>query len=352
MSVDAMFDQTRLLDELLEIGIALTSERDLDTLLERILAQARRVTRAEAGTLFLRDGDHLRFAVVQNDFLEARLGTREMRRRLQAEPMELSEPSLAGHVAQTGEIINVSNAYAIAGQRTVAFNPAVDETTEYATRSVFVVPLLDPSGTIVGVLELLNARGEDGTIVPFDPGHEKLIRALASQAAVVIRNARLEDLSFKDALTDLFNRRYFELRLDEEAKRAARFGHPLSLVYVDLDGFKRLNEDKGRPAADEVLKEVARLLVKHSRSFTIVARRDGDDFAAILANTPKAGAMSYSERIRSVIEQHPFAPGPVTASLGVAAFPADATTALDLMARAQQALDEAKGRGRNRVAQL
>jgi diguanylate cyclase (GGDEF)-like protein len=347
-----MFDRTRLLDELLEIGIALTSERDLDTLLERILAQARRFTRAEAGTLFLRDGDHLRFAVVQNDFLEARLGRREMQRRLQAEPMPLGEPSLAGHVAQTGEIINVSDAYAIVGQRTVAFNKAVDKTTDYATRSVFVVPLQDPSGNIVGVLELLNALGENGTIVPFDAESEKLIRALASQAAIAIRNARLEDLSFKDALTDLFNRRYFELRLDEEAKRAARFGHPLSLVYVDLDGFKRLNEDKGRPAGDEVLKEVARLLVKHSRSFTIVARREGDDFAVILANTPKAGAMSYSERIRSVVEQHPFVQGPVTVSLGVAAFPADATTAVDLIAKAQQALDEAKGRGRNRVAQL
>ena len=347
-----MFDRTRLLDELLEIGIALTSERDLDTLLERILTQARRFTRAEAGTLFLRDGDHLRFAVVQNDFLEARLGKREMQRRLQAEPMPLGEPSLAGHVAQTGEIINVSDAYAIVGQRTVAFNKAVDKTTDYATRSVFVVPLQDPSGNIVGVLELLNALGENGTVVPFDAESEKLIRALASQAAIAIRNARLEGLSFKDALTDLFNRRYFELRLDEEAKRAARFGHPLSLVYVDLDDFKRLNEDKGRPAGDEVLKEVARLLVKHSRSFTIVARREGDDFAVILANTPKAGAMSYSERIRSVVERHPFVQGPVTVSLGVAAFPADATTAVDLIARAQQALDEAKGRGRNRVAQL
>ena len=346
-----MADQTRLLDELLEIGIALTSERDLGALLERILSQARRCTRAEAGTVFLREGDHLRFAVVQNDFLEARLGKREMERRFQAEPMPLAEPSLAGHVAQTGEIVNVSDAYAIVGQRTVAFNKAVDETTAYATRSVFVVPLQDINGNIVGVLELLNALGDDGSVVAFDPGCEKLVRALASQAALAIRSARLEDLSFKDTLTDLFNRRYFTLRLDEEAKRATRFGHPLSLVYIDLDDFKKLNEDKGRAAGDEVLREVARLLVKHSRSFTIVARREGDDFAVILANTPKAGAMSYAERIRGVLEQHPFPQGPVTASLGVAAFPADAATADDLMVRAEQVLGETKARGKNRVAQ-
>ena len=91
---------------------------------------------------------------------------------------------------------------------------------------------------------------------------------------------------------------------------------------------------------------------RFNSSFTIVARRQDDDFAAILANTPKAGAMSYAERIRGVIEQHPFPQGPVTATLGVAAFPADAATAEDLMAKAEHALNEAKARGRNRVGQL
>ncbi len=348
-----MLDRTQLLEELIEIGIALTSERDLYALLERILEQARRFTRAEAGTLFLRDGDHLRFAVVQNDFLEMRLGKPEMKARLQAAPLPLSEPSLAGHVAQTGEIINVSDAYAIGVQQTVAFNKTVEDANEYGTRSVFVVPLQDPTGNIVGVLELLNSIGEDGaTIVPFDPEYEKLIRALASQAAIAIRNARLEDLSFKDGLTDLYNRRYFALRLDEEAKRSARFGHPLSLVYIDLDDFTRINEDKGRADGDEVLKETARLLTKHSRSFTILARREGDDFVAILANTPKAGAVTYAERIRGIIGSHPFAHGPVTACFGVAALPADAASAEDLMAKADRALNEAKRLGKNRVASL
>src|SRR3989442_8784766 len=139
-----MLDRTRLLEELLEIGIALTSERDLGALLERILEQARRFTRAEAGTLFLRDGDHLRYAVVQNDFLEARLGKREMQRRLQAEPMPLSEPSLAGHVAQTGEILNVHDAYAIGGRPRGALNQNPEETDEDPPRAVLTLPLPDP----------------------------------------------------------------------------------------------------------------------------------------------------------------------------------------------------------------
>lgn len=347
-----MFDRTQLLEELIDIGIALTGERDLYALLERILGQARRFTRAEAGTLYLREGEHLRSAVVQNDVLEARLGKLEMQRRLQAAPLPLGEPSLAGHAAQRGEIINVCDAYAIGGQQTAAVNKPVDETNDYGTRSVFVVPLMDHNGTIVGVLELVNALGEDNAIIPFDPEYEKLIRALASQAGVAIRNARLEDLSVKDTLTELYNRRYSALRLDEEAKRSARFGHPLSLVYIDLDDFKKINDDKGRLAGDEVLKDTARLLVKHSRSFTILARRDGDDFVAILANTPKAGAVTYAERIRGVIEKHPFAPGAVTACFGVAALPADAASAEELMAKAARALNEAKRLGRNRVAAL
>ncbi len=347
-----MPDRTQRLEDLIEIGIALTSERDLYALLERILEQARRFTHAEAGTLFLREGDQLRFAVVQNDFLESRFGKRDMQRRLQAAPLPLSEPSLAGHVAKTGEIINVADAYAIGVQQTLSFNQKVDASNDYGTRSVFVVPLQDPTGSIVGVLELLNALSENGAIVPFDLEYERLILALASQAAIAIRNARLEDLSFKDGLTELYNRRYFALRVDEEAKRSARFGHPLSLVYFDLDDFRRLNDDKGRAAGDEVLRETSRLLMKHSRSFTILARREGDDFAAILANTPKAGAVTYAERIRAVIERHPFAEGVVTACFGVAALPADAASAEDLMAQAERALNEAKRLGKNRVSAL
>ena len=326
-----MPDRTQRLERLIDIGLALTGERDLHALLERILEEARRFTRAEAGTLFLRDGDHLRFAVVQNEVLEARLATGAMPPRPQAAPLPLSEPSAAGHVAQTGEIVNVSDADA-------------------ARRSVLVVPLQDPKGHIVGVLELLNARDEGGASVPFDPADERLIRALAAQAAVAIRNAQLEDLSFKDALTDLFNERYFALRLDEEVRRSARFGHPLALVCIDVDDFKRINEDKGRAAGDEVLKETARLLAKHSRSFTILARRAGDDFVAILANTPKAGAATYAERIRGVLEHHAFAQGPVTACFGVAALPADAASAEDLMRKADRAVSDAKRLGRNRVA--
>jgi diguanylate cyclase (GGDEF)-like protein len=347
-----MTDRGSLLEELLEIGLALTTERDLSALLERILGTARRFTGAEAGTVFVREGDHLRFAVVQNDLLQRKVGVAAMRQRLQAEPLRLTEPSLAGHVSQTGEIVNVADAYAIGVHETRALNRRFDAASEYSTRSVLAVPLQDVSGSNVGVLELLNALDDSGVIVPFDPDDERVIRALASQAAVAIRNARLEDLSFKDALTELYNSRYFALRIDEEVKRHTRFGHPLSLVTLNVDHFKQLNDEYGPAAGDEVLREVARLLVKHSRSFTIIARLEGDGFAALLANTPKAGAVTYSQRIRGVIAAHPFAHGPITASFGVAGLPADAASAEDLIGAAHRALSDAKRLGRNRVTAL
>ena len=347
-----MTDRGSLLEELLEIGLALTAERDLGTLLERILGAARRFTGAEAGTVFVREGDHLRFAVVQNDLLQRKVGVAAMRQRLQSEPLRLTEPSLAGHVAQTGEIVNVADAYAIGVHETRALNRRFDAASEYWTRSVLAVPLQDAIGSNVGVLELLNALDDSGVIVPFDPDDERVIRALASQAAVAIRNARLEDLSFKDASTELYNSRYFALRIDEEVKRHTRFGHPLSLVALNVDHFKQLNDEHGSAAGDEVLREVGRLLVKHSRSFTIIARLEGDGFAALLANTPKAGAATYSQRIRGVIAAHPFAHGPITASFGVAGLPADAASAENLIAAAHRALSDAKRLGRNRVTAL
>jgi len=347
-----MADRERLLDELIEIGLALASERDLYALLDRILETARRFTRAEAGTLFLREGDRLRFAVVQNDRVAQKLGKPEMRQLFEAEPLRLSEPSLAGHVAQTGEVVNVADAHAVGEHQTRAFNQRFDAASEYSTRSVLAVPIQDATGNVGGVLQLLNALDEGGTVVPFKPEHEKLIRALAAHAAVAIRNARLENLSFKDSLTELYNRRYFMLRIEEEVKRHTRFGHPLALVVLNVDHFKQLNAAQGQATGDEALREVARLLVKHSRSFTIIARLDGDDFAALLANTPRAGAVTYCQRIRSVVESHPFAHGRVTASFGVAGLPADAASADELIAAAHRALGEAKGLGRNRVAAL
>src|SRR5881628_2306007 len=339
---------TQAFRELVQIGITLTSEQDLTTLLERILTEARRFTHAEAGTLFLREGDMLGFSVVQNDKLARELGQDEMRRRLQAEPLSLRELSLAGHVALTGDILNLHDTYMIPPDRPYSFDPRVDARLNYRTQSILVVPLQDPANNILGVLELINAL-DRGRVVPFDSQYEGLVRSLASQAAVALRNARLEDLSFKDALTDVYNRRYFTIRMEEEFKRHLRFAEPVSLVLLDLDRFKDVNDRFGHRAGDEALREVAQVLLKHSRNFTVVTRYGGDEFAVLLVNTGKDGAVAYGERIREIIAEHAFAHGTVTVSLGVASLPEDAASGDDLVVAADKAMYEAKRLGRNRV---
>ena len=341
----------QMLEELLQLGIAISSDGELPSVLDRIVTQARRFTGAEAATLFLREGTYLRFAVVQNE-VTARLDAQNAQERLEVERLPLDVPSLAGHVANTGEILNVPEAYDIPRDAPYAFNWRVDLTTGYRTHSVLVVPLRDASRRIQGVLQLINATGSDGRVVPFHPRLEDVARAFAAYAAIAVRSARLEELSFKDPLTDGYNRRYLMLRLYEEVSRASRYQQPLSLILLDLDGFKSINDRWGHGAGDEVLKQVVQLLASQSRRDSVVARYGGDEFIALLPSTTKEAALVYAERMRAIIERYPFEYGPLTASFGVAGFPDDPGGVADLIKSADHALYEAKRQGRNIVGGL
>jgi diguanylate cyclase (GGDEF)-like protein len=165
-------------------------------------------------------------------------------------------------------------------------------------------------------------------------------------------NARLKETSFKDEVTGLYNRRFFTLRLEEELSRYRRFNHPVSVVLLDLDGFKAVNDEFGHSVGDDTLREVAQILMKHSRGINVVSRYGGDEFAVLLVETSKAGARLYADRIREVVAKHPFSHGKVvTASFGVASLPDDETgTADDLFRASDDALYAAKRAGKNQVA--
>jgi diguanylate cyclase (GGDEF)-like protein len=223
-----------------------------------------------------------------------------------------------------------------------AFNWRVDLATGYRTHSVLAVPLRDASRRIQGVLQLINATDPDGNVVPFHPRLEDVARAFAAYAAIAVRSARLEELSFKDPLTEGYNRRYLMLRLYEEVSRASRYSQPLSLILLDLDGFKAINDRWGHDAGDDVLKQIVQLLASQSRRDSVVARYGGDEFIALLPSTTKAAALVYAERMRAIIERYPFQYGPLTASFGVAGFPDDPGSVADLIKSADHALYEAK----------
>lgn len=165
-------------------------------------------------------------------------------------------------------------------------------------------------------------------------------------------NTKLKETSFKDEVTGLYNRRFFQLRLEEEMSRFRRFNHPAAIVLLDLDGFKAVNDELGHPVGDDTLRDVAQILMKHSRGINVVVRYGGDEFAVLLVETSKAGARLYADRIRQVIASYPFSHGkPITASFGVASLPDDEVqTAEDLFRVADEALYSAKRAGKNQVA--
>jgi diguanylate cyclase (GGDEF)-like protein len=174
----------------------------------------------------------------------------------------------------------------------------------------------------------------------------------AAYKELEVTNARLKETSFRDDVTGLYNRRFFSLRLEEEISRFRRFNHPVSVVLLDLDGFKNVNDEFGHAVGDETLREIAQILMKHSRGINVVSRYGGDEFVILLVETSKAGARLYADRIRQVVATFPFSHGkPITASFGVASLPDDeAATSEDLFRAADEALYAAKRAGKNQVA--
>ncbi len=173
----------------------------------------------------------------------------------------------------------------------------------------------------------------------------------AAYKELEVTNTKLKETSFRDEVTGLYNRRFFSLRLEEELSRFKRFNHPVSVVILDIDGFKNVNDEFGHAVGDETLRELAQILMKHSRGINVVSRFGGDEFAILLVETSKAGARLYADRIRQVVATFPFSHGkPVTASFGVASLPDDeVATAEDLFRAADEALYAAKRAGKNQV---
>lgn len=167
-----------------------------------------------------------------------------------------------------------------------------------------------------------------------------------------IEMQRLESIAATDLKTGLANFRFFVDRLAEEMARANRYGHPLALLLIDLDGFKRVNDRHGHLQGDQALKEVADILRASVRIMDVLARYGGDEFALILPDTELAGAATLGERLRVRVAESkigPAAPGELTLSMGMVAIPFhDAQDSTALIELADQALYRAKQSGRNR----
>jgi diguanylate cyclase (GGDEF)-like protein len=192
----------------------------------------------------------------------------------------------------------------------------------------------------------------------FDKESEQLAHWLAAQASIAIENERLHRTVKRQAITDeltqLANRRRFTETLAVEVRRAERFGDPLALILADLDDFKEINDRYGHQAGDEVLRRFADVLRENVRDFDLPVRYGGEEFAVLLPETGVQGGERLARRLQNALLRLrlPEISGnkpPVTASFGVAAFPA-ARSAEELLSAADGALYRAKAAGKNRVA--
>jgi two-component system, cell cycle response regulator len=221
------------------------------------------------------------------------------------------------------------------------------------------VVMLSGFADVTSKVEAFSHGADDYIAKPFQP-MELLARINAARRVVEMQKQllamtrQLEELSIRDELTGVFNRRHFAATLERAFDQSLRYRRPLSVAIVDVDRFKSINDTLGHQAGDVVLAEVARRLASSIRSSDYVARYGGEEFVVVLPETPLTDAVSFGEKLRRTVASRPVRiegrDVPVTISVGTASRPHSAfETSSQMIAAADRALYRAKHNGRNRV---
>ena len=248
----------------------------------------------------------------------------------------------------------------------VKSDPLMDPVRQYVRdldyNSIVVIPIVKKESVIGTFFLRTSSPLRDGITQRI----RKLCQLVANISANALENAILfesmrtaqeyfEEMSIRDSLTKIYNHRYFYNRLEEEFSRATRYGTPLSLVFMDIDNFKQVNDTYGHTSGDKVLLEIGRLMKSVARESDIAARYGGEEFALLLPNTTAAGAMDVGNRLCATIRGYQFdnlGGQRITISAGISTYSAGNLTSYDLLVKlADQAMYLAKKQGKDRVAQ-
>lgn len=322
-----------------ELAKALTSTLEVREVLQLVMSKTSEMLRPTNWSLMLLDeqSGQLYFEIAVGVGSDALKGMR-------ISPGE----GIAGHVFKTGLPIRVDDV-----SRDPRFSRRFDEATDFTTSSVIAVPL-QSRGRVLGVMELVNGPG----MPQFTNDDLQAVVAIADYAAIAIENARnfqrVQELTITDEHTGLYNARHLRSLLPAEVERSKRFQHPLSLVFLDLDRFKQVNDTHGHLVGSALLMEVGEVLRTCIRGVDFAFRYGGDEFALLLIETDAVGAAAVGERVREAIRSHAFQQSrglslKLTASIGVATCP-DVGDEVDALIRAaDEAMYRVKAAGRDGV---
>jgi diguanylate cyclase (GGDEF)-like protein len=320
------------LETLNAVSKALSTTLKADKMLERLVDRVQEVIPYDQCAVFLADSDRKRLVLKTQRGFSFETGRR------------ISFPirkGLVGYIVAHGQPLVFSD------RKKMEIIPGY--TGREKMRSFLGLPLRfrdDLEGAII----FASAR-----TAHFTHYHLETLQLLANQAAAQISNAflhrQMEEMALTDGLTGLYNHRHFQERLDHEMERAQRHNQHLSLLLLDIDHFKKLNDTCGHPFGDVVLKGVSRELVRVVRSIDFVARYGGEEFAIILPGTARKGCGNMAERVLKAVRaldfEHERRPYRVTISVGSAVFPEDGESKGDLVRHADQSLYLAKESGRD-----
>lgn len=324
-----------------EIGKALTSSLDLKEILNIVMEKISHLLHPKNWSLLLLDEEtnELRFEIAVGEGADK---IKDLR-------LKVGE-GIAGTVASEKTSLLVPDV-----SKDPRFSKKADSVSNFKTTSIICVPMMT-RGKCLGVIELINNVEEES----FNEEDLLLLNTLADFAAIAIENAiffnRVQELTITDDLTKLYNSRFMHSRLDYEVERARRFKYDLSMIFLDLDFFKEVNDNYGHLRGSKLLTEVARLILGQIRTIDMACRYGGDEFVVMMPGTSKQNAAKVAEKIRMVMKEHVFLKDEglnlrLTGSFGVASIPEDSSTKEELLHKADAAMYKVKTSTKDGVAE-
>jgi len=321
-----------------DVAKALTSSLDLDSILQTIMEKMAEYFRPDTWSLLMIDHerDEMYFAIAVGTAAEALKNVR----------LKVGE-GVAGYVAQHGERVIVPDVYS-----DPRFAKRIDEMTRWETRSVVCFPLRSGS-RVLGVIQLVNVDMDH-----FGDPEIYFLQSLCDYAAIAIENARavekIQELTITDDCTGLFNARHLYKTLETEVYRSARFGYEFTVLFIDLDHFKYVNDTHGHLIGSKLLAEVGYLVKAHLRLIDYAFRYGGDEFVVLLPQTGKDAGLVVAKRLRDNLRTGLFCRDEglnlnVRASIGLATYPQDAKTPHDIIRQADEMMYLVKNTTRDNI---